>query len=512
MKYLVRRGNPGNNKRIDFGDGNPSNFVTGVPPVRGKNNIIAFVNNEPRFYVVDDEEIVLLANQLGGSVSNKTNAKTFLGGLDNIEFTDDLEGITLFLNASITGSYKGRGNLWRDLSGNGYDVILQNNVGYIPFTFTGSGLTQQNYILDYNSTSFPYHSTIGGSTGGFGKNNGDIWGETDPCSGPVTFEQAIAHAHSRGARLPTLDEIQNQDAVSGTGCSYDYELVWTIDKVNGNENQRWVTAGDPKLSGSDNYAGDNEARNITSTAYVRMIMDNDPNRSDPNIVTNDSVLYSALSSSYTFDVIESGTAIDTLRFDGVDDYGYIKNLTYGGGVQNISELTIIVWMATSFNDGNNPGDGSVSNTNWAFLDFDRSEVFNFFVEGGGQLKFAGNSSNSGGFSSLYDLGAGTTTLFNDGLWHQVAVTFSVTNQEIKFYGDGVLLKTHTADGNMTALGAGSQRYGFVGDGSEASSEDGSRNNFYFDGAIDYLLFYDNKCLSDDDILKNYNSTKTRYEE
>ena len=512
MKYLVRRGNPGNNKRIDFGFGDASTFVNGVPPVSGKHNIVNFDNGEPRFYVVDDEEIVLLANQLGANVSDKNGAKSFLGSRSDIEFTDDLEGITLLLDVGISGSYRGKGNLWRDLSGNGYDVVLQNNVSYLPFSYTGSGLTEQNYILDYNSISFPYHSTIGGTVSGFGKNNGAIWGETDPCSGPVTFEQAIIHAHSRGARLPTLDEVQNQDAVSGTGCSYDYELVWTIDKVNGNENQRWVTAGDPKLSGSTNYAGDNEVRNITDTAYVRMIVDNDPDRSDPNIVTNDSILYNALSSNYTFsEIILDGEGIETLTFDGVDDYGYIKNLTYGGGVKSISELTVMVWMRTSFNDGDNPNDGGVSNANWAFLDFDRSEVFNFFIEGGGQLKFSGNSSNTGGFPSYYDLGAGVGTLFNDGLWHHVAVTFSVTNQEIKFYGDGILLKTHTADGNMTALGAGSQRYGFIGDGSEASSEDGNRNTFYFDGAIDYVLFYDNKCLTDTDVLENYNKNKGRYE-
>ena len=62
-------------------------------------------------------------------------------------------------------------------------------------------------------------------------------------------------------------------------------------------------------------------------------------------------------------------------------------------------------------------------------------------------------------------------------------TFSVSNQEIIFYVDGVVDKTYTADGTMTALGTAPtsrNRYGFLGDGSEASSQNGGRNGIYFD--------------------------------
>ena len=217
-------------------------------------------------------------------------------------------------------------------------------------------------------------------------------------------------------------------------------------------------------------------------------------------------------SGNNYDVILNGATFGSSRkgkfgFDG-DDYGYIKTVNYGGG-NTISELTVLVWARTS-ETGSNSDDGSFVSTQWAFIDFDRSEVFNFFIEPGGQLKFAGDSSNAGGFTAQYDLGSGSTTLFNDGEWHNLAVTFSVANQEIKFYGDGVLLATKTANGSMTALGSGSNRYGFIGDGSEATTENGDRNLLYFTGDMALLHFYDSKCLSSAEILQNFNASRSRF--
>ena len=90
------------------------------------------------------------------------------------------------------------------------------------------------------------------------------------------------------------------------------------------------------------------------------------------------------------------------------------------------------------------------------------------------------------------------------------MTFSVANQEIKFYGDGVLLATKTANGSMTALGSGSNRYGFIGDGSEATTENGDRNLLYFTGDMALLHFYDSKCLSSAEILQNFNAARSRF--
>lgn len=201
-----------------------------------------------------------------------------------------------------------------------------------------------------------------------------------------------------------------------------------------------------------------------------------------------------------------------LAFDGSNDYAYLKNLNYGSG-SLISELTVICWARTVYNNNSNGNDGSYNSSNWALIDFDRSEVFNVFIEGGGQLKFGGDSSNNGGIGgTYYDVGAGYSSelLVNDGEWHQLAVTFSVADQAIVFYIDGKLVRSISANGSMTALGAGTRRYGFLGDGSEASSQNAGRNNVYYYGDIAVVKMYDNKALSRLDIKKDFILRRKRF--
>ena len=107
---------------------------------------------------------------------------------------------------------------------------------------------------------------------------------------------------------------------------------------------------------------------------------------------------------------ESGNNNDVILLDGVkfnskyggyvsfdaslsNSRGYISNdLHYAGGTKVIEELTVLVWMRTNYSNGENTPDGSYDINQSSFIDFDRSEVFNFYLEGAGQLKFSGSSS------------------------------------------------------------------------------------------------------------------------
>jgi len=51
----------------------------------------------------------------------------------------------------------------------------------------------------------------------------DVWGA---CSGEVTFEDAVEYCSNHGGRLCTVDEAR-ENCLSGTGCSYDSQLIWT---------------------------------------------------------------------------------------------------------------------------------------------------------------------------------------------------------------------------------------------------------------------------------------------
>lgn len=193
-------------------------------------------------------------------------------------------------------------------------------------------------------------------------------------------------------------------------------------------------------------------------------------------------------------------------FNGTSHYAYSNGLVYGNG-STLSEVSCFAWVRTTYNSGTA---GTWENSNWALLDFDRSEVFTFSLNGTGEVHFSGTSSANGGFSSTqYDLVG--TARNNNGAWHMVGWTFSVANQEIKMYVDGSLDRTHTPpSGSFTALGAGLTRYGYIGDGSEALTPNGGGNGIYYDGDIGQILLYENKALTLDEVTQNWNATRGRF--
>ena len=89
------------------------------------------------------------------------------------------------------------------------------------------------------------------------------------CSGAVNYAQALALVEAVGARLPTLEELQD-DATKGTGCGYDANLIWTQSQGT-NPGERWVDTGN-----SANVNSGAQSINEAATAYVRYIYDNEP--------------------------------------------------------------------------------------------------------------------------------------------------------------------------------------------------------------------------------------------
>ncbi len=159
-------------------------------------------------------------------------------------------------------------------------------------------------------------------------------------------------------------------------------------------------------------------------------------------------------------------------FAGDDDYIAIQNLNYNTAGQ-ISELTACAWFRTSFI-------GSSWVENWAIVDFDRSDYFNFFVYGDtGELGFATAHQTAG----IVDMQGNTQV--NDGQWHFGCVVFDSSEvNDKKIYFDGGLDFQQDAYSTNENLGTGNIRYGFIGDGSEADVFDGARNNQYYEGSID----------------------------
>ena len=166
-----------------------------------------------------------------------------------------------------------------------------------------------------------------------------------------------------------------------------------------------------------------------------------------------------------------GSAID---FDGTNDFFAIEDKNYSSSGA-INELTVSGCVNTSFSTNSWTG-------NWALLDFDRSEYFNFFIHGQGKVSFC----TRGAVAGIHDFHSGQSGQVNDGNWHYVVGTISPTKKQI--YIDGVLVNTINNPHNGSDLGTGATRYGFIGDGSEASGFNGNRNNIYYKGKIDELRF------------------------
>ena len=185
----------------------------------------------------------------------------------------------------------------------------------------------------------------------------------------------------------------------------------------------------------------------------------------------------------------------SISFDDIDDYLPISQINYTGAGSLNQVLTLIVYN-TTVSGGNND--------NWAFLDFDRSEYFNFSIKGNGGLRFSYSNA-----TNIYDLD-GSTTGMNDGLPKLgVAVYDNTLTNETEIRADG--RRDYYSDilTNGATLGSANTRFGIIGDGSEASSFNSSTNNNYYGGEIAEIIYFDNQSFtaSQLQILESYLAIK-----
>lgn len=172
---------------------------------------------------------------------------------------------------------------------------------------------------------------------------------------------------------------------------------------------------------------------------------------------------------------------NSIDFDGTGDYAY-NSLNYGSS-NTIQYCTVLAWIKTT-----DSGDWF---RNWAIIDFDRSEVFNFYTRGDNG-KIGLSFDDGGGHHDVY-----SNTAVNDGNWHQIGFTFTSTPLAlVTFYLDGEADGTDTNSGNNLSWGTSqATRYCIIGDGSEATSANGSRNAYYYDGEIAALYFWEGNSSS-----------------
>ncbi len=209
---------------------------------------------------------------------------------------------------------------------------------------------------------------------------------------------------------------------------------------------------------------------------------------------------------YPTPTTDSQVGARAIQMDGTSDYLSIDSKHFST-IGEISGLTVTCWFKT-------PETGVEWTYNWAFFDYDRSEYFNFYIRGDdGRIGFSTKPS-SGNIDDFY-----STNSYNNDAWHFAAVVYDGDNKFIYVDPDSGTPEVSGFGSAPTAhpgldLGSGSTRYGFVGDGSEATSDNGNRNNRYYEGIIDDLRYFEKALPSSDifDIYKNYYLTTNLNEE
>ncbi|KAB1063732.1 Calx-beta domain-containing protein [Salibacter halophilus] len=164
-----------------------------------------------------------------------------------------------------------------------------------------------------------------------------------------------------------------------------------------------------------------------------------------------------------------------LTFDGSNDRLGI-DLSYN----SVSLSKIYTFVAFRTNES-----GNSYNSNWAFLDFDRSEFFNTYITGDGKVALSYNSTDIEGSPG-----------FNDNMPHIGGFVFDNSlSEDTKLFADGATEYSNDEKGGSFQVGANTTRYGYIGDGSEASSLNGSGNNIYYKGDIAEIIYVEGQTLS-----------------
>jgi hypothetical protein len=162
-----------------------------------------------------------------------------------------------------------------------------------------------------------------------------------------------------------------------------------------------------------------------------------------------------------------------LTFDGNNDYVALNMYFNQAGA--LPKMTLEAWVKTDVS-------GLGWTANWSIIDFDRSEFFNVFVRGdNGKVEFS-TYATSGGIDDF----VGNAPV-NDGQWHHIAAVYDGTDKII--YVDGVEDARVSNPHSGVGIGKNVTRYGFIGDGSEATSFNASRNNAYYKGSIRDVRFW-----------------------
>jgi hypothetical protein len=230
-------------------------------------------------------------------------------------------------------------------------------------------------------------------------------------------------------------------------------------------------------------------------------------RYSPKIVTDGLVLYldaantkSYVSGSTIWNDISRGGNIGTLTngptysstnggsivFDGVNDF---VNLPYNSNY-NFTTISSLTWIKTPIQYTGSSFKAIISKQSDIILDRDFN-LYTWSSLGNGVInQFHFSTSRLTAYNAFINVPGGSLSL---NTWHQVG--FSVGNGFLNYILNGQIIQSTSTTGTFNATGSYSVKIGQAD------------NNWL--GNISNVLLY-NRILSQEEVLQNYNATKSRF--
>jgi hypothetical protein len=191
-------------------------------------------------------------------------------------------------------------------------------------------------------------------------------------------------------------------------------------------------------------------------------------------------------------------------FDGSNDYFESPH----SDALNISgSITVDVWIyLTSLSNSNDmcliakySNAGGAANQSWILFK-STSNYTSFSPNGtGGNNEFVWLASSGGNVNGTF-VGTGEQVQVNT--WYNVTALYNSSNEKIEIYINGQLKSSTTRTGQTSGVLQTNTRNLSIG----STPADGTR---YVQGRIPSVKVY-NRALTQQEILQNYNATKTRY--
>lgn len=174
----------------------------------------------------------------------------------------------------------------------------------------------------------------------------------------------------------------------------------------------------------------------------------------------------------------------------------IENLNYNTAGAIDKMYAWVIYQTDHANPNTNVG---VDDRNASFISFDRREYFNIHVRGDGKLSLLYRD-----FDDEIKFSIGSTVT-NTGLTQLGGFIFDTSLVD----GDETILRLNGLEDfkdDLTTFNIGTNtgtetRFGYIGDGSQATEFAGSTRNRYYEGSISEIIFYEGETLDADQIRR-----------